>query len=482
MKLFSLLKNIHCRVIGNSVIEIKGLYHKDTEVKDNGLFFCLRGTKVDGIDFVSSAIKNGAVAIVVEQEIQSLHKITQVVVKDAREAMSLIACKFYGNPASKLKILGVTGTNGKTTITNMLSSVLNCAGFKTALIGTNGVILKNIVIDSGMTTPDPIELQGYLALMVRQKVDYVCMEISAHAIDLKKICGIHFEGVIFTNLTEDHLDYFKTMQNYFVAKSKLFSKRYTDLAILNLDDEYGVRLSKSINISFKTYAINNNSADFVAKNTARNGNVQTFKVDDQEYEINLAGKFNVSNALSAIALLKTLGVDEFVIKKGLKSLEMVEGRFNAICIGKKLVIVDYAHTPDGLKNVLVACKDIANESSGKVLLVFGCGGNRDAQKRPIMGEIASNLADFSIVTTDNPRFERREDIALGIEKGMINDNHIIELDRALAIKKAIDMASGGDVVLIAGKGAETYIDENGTKVPFSDLEEVEKYRRQCGIL
>lgn len=482
MKLFSLLKNIHCRVVGNSVIEIKGLYHKDTEVKENGLFFCLRGTRVDGIEFVSSAIKNGAVAIVVEQEIQSLHKITQVVVKDAREAMSLIACRFYGNPASKLKILGVTGTNGKTTITNMLSSVLNCAGLKTALIGTNGVVLNNMVIDSGMTTPDPIELQSYLALMVRQKVDYVCMEVSAHAIDLKKVCGIHFEGVIFTNLTEDHLDYFKTMQNYYVAKSRLFSKRYTDLAIVNLDDEYGDRLSKSINIDLKTYAINNNDADFVAKNTARNSNVQTFSVDDREYKINLAGKFNVSNALSAIALLKTIGIDECVIEKGLKNLERVEGRFNAVGIGEKLVVVDYAHTPDGLKNVLIACKEIANENNAKVLLVFGCGGNRDAQKRPIMGEIASTLAAFSIVTTDNPRFESREEIALDIEKGMLNENHIIELDRALAIKKAIDMASVGDVVLIAGKGAETYIDENGTKMPFSDFDEVEKYRRQCGIL
>ena len=228
MKLFSLLKNIKCRIVGNPVVEIKGLYHNDTEVKDGGLFFCLRGTRVDGVNFVKSAIKNGAVAIVVESEISNLVGVCQVVVKDARETMSRLACKFFGNPASKLKIIGVTGTNGKTTITNMLKAVLDYAGHKTAVVGTNGVFFKGFKYETGMTTPDPIELQRYFAMMTKHKIEYVCMEVSAHAIDLKKLCGVEFVACVFTNLTEDHLDYFKNMDNYGAAKMSLFDKSFTD--------------------------------------------------------------------------------------------------------------------------------------------------------------------------------------------------------------------------------------------------------------
>ena len=262
----------------------------------------------------------------------------------------------------------------------------------------------------------------------------------------------------------------------------MFSKRYTDFAVINTDDEYGKILAKSINIDVKTYAINNKSADFVADSIMQNSKGQSFVVDDLEYNINLAGRFNVSNALAVIVLLKHLGIDDLAIKQGLNTLESVKGRFNAIDVNGKLVIVDYAHTPDGLKNVLISCKEIADEKNGRVVVVFGCGGNRDTQKRPLMGEIASKHADFSIITTDNPRFEKREAIALDVEKGMVNKNYLIELDRAKAIKKAVDLARVNDVILIAGKGAERYIDENGTKMPFSDLEEIEKYRRRCGIL
>ena len=473
MRLFSLFKNIHCRIMGNAGVEIGGLYHKDTEVKAGGLFFCLRGTKVDGVNFVYSAIKNGAVAVVVEQEIPNISGVAQVIVKDAREAMSLIACRFFGNPASKLKIVGVTGTNGKTTTTNMLSSVFECAGYKTAIVGTNGIFVNGVKYDTGMTTPDPIELQRYFALMVRRKVDYVCMEVSAHAIDLKKICGVRFVGCIFSNLTKDHLDYFKTMQNYFEAKSKLFCGRFTNLAVINIDDEFGRILCQSINIPFKTYAIKNN-ADCVATEI-KSGAVQTFKVDGKQYGLNMAGLFNVSNALSVIALCKELGIDEDIIVEGLKNLQGVEGRFNTFLIQDKLVVVDYAHTPDGLENVLGVCREIAN--GRRVIAVFGCGGNRDRDKRGLMGEIASRLADFTILTSDNPRFEKREDIVEDIKQGIKKDNFCVELDRAEAIRSAIEMAGVGDVVLIAGKGAEPYIDENGKKIPYCDLNEVKKYGR-----
>jgi UDP-N-acetylmuramoyl-L-alanyl-D-glutamate--2,6-diaminopimelate ligase len=474
MKLFYLLKNINARVFGNCDVDITGLYHKDTEVKEGGLFFCLRGTKVDGTSYVSSAIKNGAVAIVAEQEIQNLSGITQIIVKNARETMSLIASKFYGNPAGKLKIIGVTGTNGKTTITNMLASILEKFGKKCAIIGTNGVFFAENKFDTAMTTPDPIELQKYFAMMVKSKVEYVCMEVSAHAIDLHKVDGFVFEEIIFTNLTEDHLDYFKTMERYFSAKASIFSKQHTKFAILNFDDDYAVRLSKCINVPFLTYAINE-KADYMASEIKTIGTGQTFKLNSSEsINLSMAGKFNVSNALASISATLHLGFDLKGIADGLSSMKQVAGRFNTIMVNGVLIVVDYAHTPDGLSNILLTCKDIAKRS--KLISVFGCGGNRESQKRSIMGEISSKIADYTIITSDNPRFEAREKIAADIEKGMINSNYVIELDRSKAIEKAIFMAKKGDVVVVAGKGAEPYIDENGVKIPYSDFEEIEKIR------
>lgn len=474
MKLFSLLKNINCRVLGNMVIDIKGLYHKDTEVKDGGLFFSLRGTRVDGNNFVLSAIKNGAVAIVTEQEIQNLSGVTQIVVKNAREMMSLIACRFYGNPASKLKIIGVTGTNGKTTITNMISSVLECAGKKTAIIGTNGVFFCGMKYNTGLTTPDPIELQKYLSLMVKNKVEYVAMEVSAHAIDLHKIDGFVFEQAVFTNLTEDHLDYFKSLDKYFEAKAGLFNRKHTKFAVINLDDEYGKKLAKSIKIPFATYAINE-SANYNASQISLVDAGQKFLLNNgYEIELSMAGKFNVSNALASICVLLNLGIPILTIQEGLKNMKPVDGRFNTSLVAGVLVVVDYAHTPDGLSNILTACKDIAGK--GKLISVFGCGGNRETQKRSIMGEISSKIADFTIITSDNPRFESREAIAKDIERGMTNSNYTIELDRAKAIEKAISISKKGDVVVVAGKGSEPYIDENGVKMPYSDMAQIEKIR------
>lgn len=476
MKLFSLLKNINCRVLGNMVVDIKGLYHKDTEVKEGGLFFSLRGTRVDGSNYVLSAIKNGAVAIVTEQEIQNLSGVTQIVVKNAREIMSLVACRFYGNPANKLKIIGVTGTNGKTTITNMIASVLEFAGKKTAIIGTNGIYFCGMKYSTGLTTPDPIELQKYFSLMIKNKVEYVAMEVSAHAIDLHKIDGFIFEQVVFTNLTEDHLDYFKTMERYFEAKSKLFTRKYTKFAVINFDDTYGKKLASSIKLPYVTYAINE-KANYEATKIEVIDAGQKFILNNG-YEINLsmAGKFNVSNALAAICVLLNLGVSISDIQNGLKKMKQVDGRFNTMLVAGVLVVVDYAHTPDGLKNILMACRDIA--SKGKLISVFGCGGNRETQKRSIMGEISSKIADFTIITSDNPRFESREAIAKDIEKGMINSNYIIELDRAKAIEKAISISKKGDVIVVAGKGAEPYIDENGVKMPYSDMAQIEKIRSE----
>jgi len=475
MKLFSLLKNINCRVFGNCAIDISGLYHKDTEVKEGGLFFCLRGTKVDGTNFVCSAIKNGAVAIVCEQEIANIRNVTQIIVKNAREAMSLIACKFYGFPAEKLKLIAVTGTNGKTTITNMLASVLKKANKKVAIIGTNGVFFKGNKFETNMTTPDPIEFQKYLALMVKNKIEYVCIEVSAHALDLHKIDGMKFQIAIFSNLTEDHLDYFKTMDKYFLAKAKLFSKKYAKSAVLNLDDEYSKLLIESINLPYVTYSIKS-EADYLGENINMQNNQQEFLLNGKhKILLNMLGKFNVSNALAAIATLSLLNISKDDITCGLAEIEEVPGRFNSYILNGIIAIIDYAHTPDGLKNILLAAKELAGDC--KLFSVFGCGGNRDMQKRKIMGEISGEIADFSIITTDNPRFEIAQNIANDIAVGFKNENYLIELDRATAINRAVSMASIGDVVVIAGKGAENYIEENGVKIPYSDFAEIEKIRR-----
>lgn len=470
MKLFSLLKDLNYRAVGCLGVDILGLYHSDVSVKEGGLFFCLRGTRVDGSDFVHSAVSNGAVAVVTEQEIPMLG-VTQVVVKNAREAMSKIACKFYGNPTSKLKIIAVTGTNGKTTISTMISNSLNFLGKKSAVIGTNGIFFGETKIDTGMTTPDPIDLQKYFSLMVKNKIEYVCMEVSAHAIDLHKIDGFKFEVSVFSNLTEDHLDYFKTMQKYYNAKLKLFNESHSKFAIINADDEYGKMILQSINIPKFTYAIDS-KADFKTDKTYTFERGQQFYLNNNRIVLKMFGKFNVYNALACYACLQALGFVKDDVISAIESLKPVDGRFNVYSVGGRFYVVDYAHTPDGLKNVLLTCKELAN--GYRIISVFGCGGNRETQKRSIMGEISSKYADLTIITSDNSRFEKREDIAKDILKGFLNDNYLVELDRTKAIKKSFEVSAKGDVILVAGKGCEPYIDECGVKSPYLDKNEILK--------
>lgn len=473
MRLFSLIKNLNCRTFGNTTIDIKGLYHSDIEVKEGGLFFCLRGTRVDGTDFVFSAVKNGAVAIVSEQEIQGLTGVTQIIVRNARETMSLIASKFYGDPSQKMTMIGVTGTNGKTTITNMIASVIK---ENVAIIGTNGISFCGKTYETGMTTPDPIELHRYLALMVKNKVKYVCMEVSAHAIDLHKIDGICYDVVVFSNLSEDHLDYFKTIQKYFATKAKLFNEKYAKFAVINSDDEMGKILISSIKLPSVTYSIYN-KASYFADDIVCHDDYQSFVVNtEKEFKMKMMGKFNVQNALGAIATLCHLGFDFEIIRERLFQMNAVPGRFNIVYVAGKKIIVDYAHTPDGLKNILQTAREVSETK--KVISVFGCGGNREVQKRAIMGEISAKYADFSIITSDNPRFEKRESIAKDIVSGITNQNYKVVLNRKEAIKEAVKMASFGDVVVIAGKGSENYIDENGVKTPYSDINEIRKLEKE----
>lgn len=471
MRLYSLIKNLNCRVFGNISVEITGLYHNDVEVKDGGMFFCLRGTKVDGVEYVKSAVKNGAIAIVVEQEIPQMFGVTQIIVNNSREAMSIVACNFFGNPANKLKLIGVTGTNGKTTITTVLADVLKGLKKKVAVVGTNGVFIDGIKYETNLTTPDPIQLQKYFSIMVKRKVEYVCIEVSAHALDLCKIAGVRFELGIFTNLTEDHLDYFKTMEKYYLAKQKFFNPKYIKYAIINADDDYGKRLCEGIKVPKNTYSILSESNCIATEITLKKGK-QSFAVGNKNITINLLGEFNIYNILAVYLACKKLGLDENLVVSELEKVDVVDGRFNIIEISGRCFVVDYAHTPDGLENILKTCKKLAGD--GKLISVFGCGGNREVQKRAKMGEISTKIANFSIFTSDNPRFEKREAIIRDIEKGAIDCNYMVVEDRAEAIKKAYDVSNVGDVIVVAGKGAEPYIDEMGVKSPYSDKSQILK--------
>lgn len=475
MKIYQLLKNVKCRVLGSVLKEVTGLYHNHDRVEKDGMFFCLKGTEMNGEDFALKAIRNGAVAIVVENELRFINNVTQILVKDARVAMSLIAQNYYGNPAKSLKLIGVTGTNGKTSTTYMIAGLIKSLNHEVAIIGTNGVVYNDQkLMDTGMTTPDPIELHKILQKLKKMKIEYVCMEISAHSLYLKKIDGLRFEVAIFSNLTEDHLDFFQSMEKYYMAKKVLFSNKYTKKALINVDDLFGMRLYKSINLSVKTYSIDS-ASDYKAEDLGMDNFEQKMRFGEFVFYSKFIGKFNIYNLTAALACLDVLNLCVKDVQESVNSIVQIPGRFNTLVIKNKLFIIDYAHTPDGLENVLLLSKKISKEK--RLVCVFGCGGNRETQKRQKMGEISSKIANFTIITNDNPRFENPMDIAKEIEKGVIGDNYKIILDRKSAINYADTLSRCGDVILIAGKGAESYIEENGKMLSYSDFEEVEKLRR-----
>ncbi len=441
------------------------------------LYFAINGTQVDGHKFVQSAYEKGAAAAVVEHPVDC--EIPQIVVKNTREAMSYASSEFFGNPSKKLKMIGVTGTNGKTSISYMVKAIAKKNNISCGVIGTGGIWLNDEKLDIKIltaTTPDPIELQYALSEMLKKGAQWVVMEVTAHALDLYKVSGMKFISAGFTNLTQDHLEYFITMENYANAKAKFFDKKISDYGIINIDDEFGRSLTKK-DIPYITYSYER-EADLKAENVNIFATNSTFDLkyqnDIYNVKVNTTGLFNISNALCAIgcALKAGLNIEEAI--KGIESFISVPGRFEAVDTGEKgvSVIVDYAHTPDGLENILTS---INTFKKGKLISVFGCGGNRDAVKRPIMGEIAGRLSDYMVITSDNPRFEEPEAIIDEIEKGLNNPCEYIRIaDRFLAIKHALSVAEKGDVIAICGKGDEDYQEIKGEKHHFSDREVVEK--------
>lgn len=456
-------------IVGSSDVEINNLCQDHREVREGSMFFCIKGQNSNGETFVKLARNYGAVCVVCERKLEL--DLIQVVVKDVREAMSAFACNFYGNPSEKLKLIGVTGTNGKTTTCHLISSIIKNSGRKIGVIGTLGIFYEEKYIPPKLTTPDPIFLNRVLKDMADNGVEYVAMEASAHAISLRKLFGLRFCAKVFTNFTPDHLDFFKTMDEYFKAKISFFDDVKHCFAVYNSDDDR-VRNSfiKSGKMSF-SFGIKNPSDVFAVNiKETLDGTFFTMNVYDEIVEIfcKLNGLFNVCNCLAASAVCYKLGFDADSIKRGLNAVNAVSGRAERVKNEKnKCVFIDYAHTPDGLKQILSSLRKTTKK---RLVCLFGCGGNRDKTKRAVMGEIAGEYADFTVLTSDNPRFEDPDAIINDVEKGLKKktDNYITCEDRRKAIAYALSYIQDGDVLLIAGKGAEDYQEIMGTKLPFND--------------
>ncbi|MBA4312294.1 MAG: UDP-N-acetylmuramoyl-L-alanyl-D-glutamate--2,6-diaminopimelate ligase [Chlorobiaceae bacterium] len=462
-------------------IEISRIQYDSRKVTHGDLFVAIRGTLSDGHKFIEDAVERGAISIVLEDDAllpdsYFMHKgVMKVVVSNSRLALAQIASNYYHNPSSKLKMIGVTGTNGKTTTTHLIKSVLEATGIKSGLIGTIDYRIGNEIFPATHTTPESVELHDLLNKMATENCEYVVMEVSSHALHQYRVYGIDFCSAVFTNLTQDHLDYHKSMDEYFEAKAILFNNlSSTSHAILNADDQWGMKISSRTKASVITFGISA-AADIRAVNVRMNmeGSRFTLLVDGNEIDVEtkLIGRFNLSNILAAFAVCKSIGVPVSDIQRALKNIGPIRGRFEQnISQAGWTAIIDYAHTHDALEKVLSAIHDLyENNRSGKIITVFGCGGDRDRGKRAKMAEVATRLSDITIVTSDNPRNEDPEKIIDEVMLGVHPEADVFRItDRASAIKKAISFAAKGDVVLIAGKGHEEYQIIGNNKIPFSD--------------
>ncbi len=458
MLISDLIKGLEdVRLIGEDV-DINKLCYNTADISEGSLFFCIIGVKTDGHRFAEEAVKRGARALVISHDVEigNTH-VSLIKTTDTRKAMALISSSYYGNPSHKLDIIGITGTNGKTTSTFMLRSILNVCGRRSGLLGTIYNIVGEHQETAKRTTPESMDLQAMLNEMVESGDDSCIMEVSSHSLSLDRVYGLKFAAGIFTNLTQDHLDYHVTMENYFMAKMKLFENCKT--AVINIDDEYGRRACKIVNGNVITYGIEN-QADIWGEDIVIDGTGTAFVLCTREEKLpvrlHLPGKFNVYNALGVAATAISLGVPLESIKQGLEELLVVPGRSEKVNSKKGFtVVIDYAHTPDGIVNILKAAREY---TARRLITVFGCGGDRDRTKRPQMGKAAGEGSDFCVVTSDNPRSEDPDSIISDILPGILPTKcpHQVIANRREAIEYAIGMGKDGDVIVIAGKGHETY--------------------------
>ena len=448
-------------------VEVGALAYDNRVVTEGTLFFCVPGFTQDGHDFAPDAVARGAAALVVERPLGL--GVPEVLVPSVRAAMAPAAARFNGDPTARLQTTGVTGTNGKTTTAFLVRALLEAAGRPTGLLGTVKSVVGGVEREVQRTTPEAVDLQRTFREMLDAGDQACVMEVSSHALDLHRVDAIHFAAAIFTNLTQDHLDFHDTMEDYFAAKRRLFTALGPDHAVVNLDDPYGARLATELGDAV-TFALDHDATYRAFEvQTGLGGSRFTVRSPDGEHELTspLTGRFNVSNVLGAFAAARCLGVEADVAIGAIAGAGQVPGRFQAVSEGQDYaVLVDYAHTPDSLENVLRAARGLTNQ---RLHVVFGCGGDRDRGKRPLMGEIAVRLADRVIVTSDNPR---SEDPAAIIEEILVGSGREVEheVDRRVAIDRAIATAARGDVIVIAGKGHEQGQEfAGGRKIPFDDV-------------
>lgn len=466
----------HCILQG---LSITGIQYDSRKVVLGNLFVAIKGFQSDGHKYIKQALDNGAIAIMISDEAYCSNEYPWILVEDDRLALAQISNAYYGHPSEKLTLIGVTGTNGKTTTTNLICTIIEAQGQKTGLIGTIHNRIGSRVLEGSRTTPESLELQEMLAEMVEEGIRYAVMEVSSHALELQRVSCCDFDIAVFTNLTQDHLDYHETMENYCQAKTLLFrmlgAKGETaglqKTAIINLDDPWANHFILASNVPVVTYSMHKD-ASWKAEDVQVGAEGVHYTVDHHPVNLHLTGNFNVYNSLAALAAGEAMGFSPEAVIKALEDVKGIAGRFQTVRGARGFsVIVDYAHTPDGLKNVISTAQAFAE---GRVITVFGCGGDRDRTKRPLMGEVAAKLSDFCVVTSDNPRTEQPvqilQDILPGVEKHMSAEQYHVEVDRRKAINFAVQMAESGDVVLLAGKGHENYQDVNGKKHHFDDYE------------
>ncbi len=462
---------------GDLDTDIGAVVSNSREKCTNGIFFCIPGEHFDGHSFAGDALANGCCALVVERFLPL--DVPQVRVSDARATSARVCSEFYGNPSRKMIMCAITGTKGKTTTSYMVKSIAEAAGYKAGLIGTTGTLIGNKKIVSHLTTPDPVELQKTLSMMVDEGVQLVAMEVSAHAIDMRRLDGMYFDVGCFTNLSQDHLDYFVTMERYFETKKSFIVNGQCRAVAINADADEAHRILPDVKVPVLTYGISAN-ADLYARDieVAEDGIKLDMCLHGKSETISglhlaMTGTFNLYNALAAASCAMILGIDDACIKEGLENIKSVPGRLEMLQTGTPYkVILDYSHSPDALKNIL---KTVRQFTRGRVIALFGCGGDRDHQKRPIMGKIGGQLADLCILTSDNPRSEDPMQILQSIEEGIkpTGKPYVVIEDRREAIRYALTHAEEGDIIVLAGKGHETYQEIMGVKRPFDEKQVVQ---------
>ncbi len=475
------------QVQGDQNVSIQDITADSRAVKLNSLFIALDGATVDGHNYIDKAVAAGAVAVIVSKLVTVPDDVCVITVSDTRQAMMVCVPYFFDYPANRMRMVGVTGTNGKTTTTHMIRHILKAQGHKVGVIGTVHIMIGDTSYPIHNTTPDVVDLQHILHQMVQENVEYCVMEVSSHALALGRVSGVEFDTAVFTNLTQDHLDFHKTFENYLAAKCKLFEQvsasdqvKDNKGAVINIDDSYGHRVMEKTTaptITYSTLGKGTLNASDVHMSTKNSQYTVNYKGESYPVSMNTTGLFNVYNTLAAIGACLQEGISMEAIDTALKTFSSVPGRFELIEEGQDFaVVVDYAHTPDGLQNILETAKAI---KENRIIIVFGCGGDRDATKRPIMGRIAAEYGDKIYVTSDNPRTEDPVQIVKDVEVGVkeaLRDGTSYEVivDRREAINHAIHDAKAGDIVIIAGKGHENYQILKNETIHFDDREEARK--------